>query len=519
MNHANLVAVHAEERGQAVAIKMGPRILTYRELDRQSQTVACGLAELGVGIGDRVMMFAENSVEHLIVYQAAARLGAVFTPIHTAFKARELRYAISNAVPRVVIVDAALLKLTQAVISEIGASPKLVLLSKEGRQVSGIPSLDELTVAGGIFPPLDLPAPQPLLISYTSGTTSLPKPVERSHGSETWSAEHYRQAWGFEPADRVLVAMSLAWVFGLCTLSQTALATGCTIVLEKQFSPTRTLDLIKNERITAFAGTMSMYAMMLNIMKERSVDTGSLRKLFLGGEPRNETIVAEVERRLGHRLCEGWALTESFPVLAVHPVRDVGGPVGTLGRLVEGAQLRLLDDEGREVADGAAGEALIRSPGSFLGYHDQPELTSERMTADGWIRSGDLLRRDAEGYYTFVTRRSELIIRGGANISPAEIESAICAHPSAADAVVVGVPDQVKGESVIGLFTTRGGEPLESELLRDFLVQHIAEYKVPSFLFQVAELPSGNTSKKNRVAARVLAQELMSSILEGRGSG
>ena len=505
MNHANIVAAHAESIGQKVAVQMGERSLTYRRLADESQALASGLAELGVAQGDRIIMFAENAPEHFVVYQAAARLGAVFTPVHTSFKTRELGYAIRNASPQVIFTDLALLDLVRSSAEAAGTSPVFVLLSGEDNSAR---QYHELLAFEADFAPRDLSAEHPLLISYTSGTTSMPKPVLRSHAAETWSAEHYREAWGIDEDDRVLVVMSLGWVFGLCTLSQTAFAAGATIILERQFSPTGALAAFERERITAFAGTMSMYAILLNVLKERTYDTSSLRKLFLGGEPRNESIVEEVERRLRLRLCEGWALTETFPVLAVHPIRDREAPPAILGRLVEGVKLRLVDDAGEDVPNGQPGEAWISSPGSFLGYNNEPDLTATRLSEDGWIRSGDLLRRDDQGYYSFVTRLGDMIIRGGTNISPSEIESAICAHPGAADAIVVGLPDPTLGETVVALFTTASGERLDAEEIRTFLGENVAKYKVPTWLFQVAEMPSGTTGKKDRAAAKIIAREL-----------
>jgi len=510
MNLAGVVASHAQRIGDKVAIIMGGRSLTYRQLADEGQAVASGLAALSVKPGDRIIMFAENVPEHFVVYQAAARLGAVFTPVHTSFKTRELGYAIANASPKIILTDPALLDLVRAAAEAAGQTPVFVLMSGTA---DGVRRYDELQLAGSALAPVDLPPDHPALISYTSGTTSMPKPVKRSHGAEIWSAERYREAWGFDESDRVLVVMSLGWVFGLCSLSQTAFAAGATVILERQFSPTATLTAFDRERITAFAGTMSMYAILLNVLRDRDFDTSSLRKLFLGGEPRNEAIVDEIEGRLGLRLCEGWALTETFPVLAVHPVRDRDAPRAVLGRLVEGVKLRLVDENGRDVAPGETGEAWISSPGSFLDYNGEPDLTVGRMSSDGWIRSGDLLRLDGQGYYTFVARLGDLIIRGGTNISPSEVESAICTYPGIADAVVVGLPDATLGEVVVALFSTNIGEAPEIEAMRNFLHEHMAKYKVPTWMFHVSEMPSGTTGKKNRPAAKVWAAALIKNQL------
>ncbi|APA90515.1 acyl--CoA ligase (plasmid) [Paraburkholderia sprentiae WSM5005] len=505
MNHAELVISYARTHCDRVAVQMDGSALTYGELAASSEALAIGLQQAGIGLGDRIMMFAENSIECLVLYHAVARIGAVFTPVHVSFRVQELAYAISNARPKLIVTTTDQLDVLDMGLNETGHDARIVLLNGTGAPGAGQTRYSDLFSRSGSCVPVDVSPKHPLLISYTSGTTSLPKPVLRSHGAETWSAQSYQKAWGFESGDRLLVAMSLSWVYGLCSLCQSAFAAGATVVLEPKFSPTRTLALIEAGQVTAFAGTMSMYAMMLNILEERPFDTSSLRKAFLGGEPRNEVAVEKIEARLGLRLCEGWAMTESFPVLAVHPTRDRQAPVACLGRVVPGVELRLVDGNGQDVADGEPGEAWVKGPGDFLEYSDEPELTDARRTSSGWVRSGDLLRRGDDGYYIFVTRQSEIIIRGGVNISPVEVESAICAHADIADAVVVGLPDSVLGEIVAALVITRSDKPLDAEAITAFVSERIARFKVPAKLFRVESIPAGTTGKKNRTEARKIA--------------
>ncbi|TFE36726.1 long-chain fatty acid--CoA ligase [Paraburkholderia dipogonis] len=512
MNHANLAIDHAQVDPSRVAVQMGTRAVTYGQFVEASEMLALGLRRHGIGVGERVMLFADNTIESLIIYHAVARLGAVLAPVHVSFKIRELAYALSNAKPSLIITSSDLFETLKAGLNETSLTPAIVFLDNTPQV--GYRHLSDLMAEPGSFPPIDLPPEQPLLISYTSGTTSLPKPVLRSHGAETWSAKAYRDAWTFERDDRLLVAMSLSWVFGLCSLSQSAFGAGATIVLETKFSPTRTLELIAAKEVTAFAGTMSMYAMMLQVLNQQAFDTSALRKTILGGEPRNEVVVAEMQTRLGLRLCEAWAMTESFPALAIHPVHDVDAPPTSLGRCVPGVEIKLVDADGWDVAVDEPGEAWIRGPGDFLAYADEPDLTASRRTADGWLRSGDILKRDALGYYTFVTRQSEIIIRGGVNISPAEVESAICAHPDVLDAVVIGLPDSVLGETVAALVIVRNDYSLDTEKVLEFLADRIARFKIPTNLFQVTAMPAGTTGKKNRVEARRIAIALHAQALQ-----
>lgn len=518
VNHANLIISQAESNGARAAVRLGRFALTYKQFVNESSALAAGLRRAGVSELDRVMMYADNSVEHLITYHACARLGAVFAPVHPEFRSQELVYALKNARPEIVITNSRLLGDLESAMHEAGHVAEVVILNGS----DDAPSFDitgayrnyvDLHSLKDTLPPLDVEACHPLLICYTSGTSSLPKPVLRSHGAETWSAKSYGQAWGFDRDDSILVAMSLSWVYGLSSLSQTALATGATVVIDKKFSPTRTLELMDAHAITAFAGTTSMYSMMLNILQERSFDTSSMRKLFLGGEPRNEVVISAIEQRFGLRLCEGWAMTETFPALAIHPVHDLSAPQACLGRAVPGVEIRLVDEDGAEVEADLPGEALIRSPGDFLGYYNEPGLTNERRTRDGWIRSGDFMSRSADGYFRFVSRKSELIIRGGVNISPAEIESAVSEYPDVLDSIVVGLPDPVLGEMVVALVTWRGQE-LDNDVIKAFLEARIAKFKVPAYVLVIEEIPRGTTGKKNRTEAKTLALSLLAEMPE-----
>lgn len=489
---------------------MGEQTLTYGDFAARSSSYSLGLQALGVVTSDRVMMYAENCIEHLLMYHAVARLGAIFTPVHPEFRSRELEYAVGNSTPKVIITNDSLVGDVTKSLQVNGLSATILLVGDRSSELhsSFYPSIETLPRCGE-SPPVIVDPDAPILISYTSGTSSLPKPVLRSHGAEAWSARAYAKAWGFEPEDSVLVAMSLSWVYGLCSLAQTALSTGATVVLDRKFSPTRSLELMQAGRVTAFAGTTSMYSMMLNVLADNDFKVAGVSKLFLGGEPRNEAVIERVENFFGLRLCEGWAMTETFPALAIHPVLDVSAPVGSLGRPVDGVEIRLVDDVGADVDDGKAGEAWIRSPGNFLGYLNESELTKERRTEDGWVRSGDIVAKDQDGYYTFLSRKSELIIRGGVNISPAEIESALGTHPSISDSIVFGVPDPVLGESVCAFVIWRDGAAPDSLAdLQFYLEARVAKFKIPSVLFNVDDIPRSTTGKKNRSKAREIAINL-----------
>ena len=268
------------------------------------------------------------------------------------------------------------------------------------------------------------------------------------------------------------------------------------------------LDEVERSGGTLFAGTMSMYVGLAGALQHRDADLSSLRRLYRGGEALLSAVVEVLERRTGVRLNDGYATTEVAPVLAVDPVRHVRPPAGTAGRLVPGARIRIVDEAGNDVVPGEVGEAWLGGPGLMLGYWDQPDLTAERVTADGWFRSGDLLREGPDGYFFVIGRSSEIIIRNGARVAPAEIEAALADLPGVADCATVGVPDEDFGESIVAFVVVQAGCLVTVDDLYVYLADRIARFKLPTDIIVMDALPQRHNSKRDRLALRELALEL-----------
>jgi acyl-CoA synthetase (AMP-forming)/AMP-acid ligase II len=291
-------------------------------------------------------------------------------------------------------------------------------------------------------------------------------------------------------------------VWGLSTLSYALLTTGATVVLHVEFEPLDVLAEIEASAITLFAGTMSMYTALLHAVDARSFDLSSIRRLYRGGEPINNEVVRAIETRTGVRLCDSYATTEVSPVLVVNPVSDVDAPPGTVGRLVPGAKIRIVDDNGVEVKKGAVGEAWLGGQGVMLGYWNEPELTADRLTGDGWFRSGDLLVEGDRGYYFVVGRSIDVIIRNGAKIAPAEVESALNGLPGVRDSVAVGVPDEEFGESIVAYVLLDPDCVVSVDDVFDQLSDRIARFKLPEQIYFVADLPTQRNHKRDRATIR-----------------
>jgi long-chain acyl-CoA synthetase len=507
MNLAELVVASAERTPDALAVTVGERSLTYREFVAEGSRIATGLTRAGVGRGDRVMLFADNCIEYLVLYHATVRVGAIFVPTHASFQSSELQYVVDNCEPSAVIASDHLWERLER--SGVDLPELRITLDPTNR--GDRLRLDELGGGAPDTPIVDVDASSPALICYTSGTTDRPHPVTRSHATEIFNAETYSQVWDYQADDRALVALPLSWVYGLTTLSQGLLATGAQIVLHASFDAQDALDEIESSGITLLAGTMSMYVAILHALQQHDADLSSLRHLYRGGEPANLHVVDALERRIGVRLCDGYALTEVAPVLAVDPVRDRDAPAGTAGRLVPGAQIRVVDALGFDVQEGEVGEAWLGGPGLMSGYWNEPELTAERVHPDGWFRTGDLLRSGSDGYYFVMGRSTDMIIRDGARVAPAEVEAALMSLPGVAEAAAVGIPDDDFGESIAAFVVVEPDCIVSVDDIYVHLGERIARYKIPTDIVFVAELPRRANSKLDRRALRTSAVDLVGS--------
>jgi long-chain acyl-CoA synthetase len=486
--------------------------ISYGQLVSAARRVSSKLRALNVKPGDRVLMYSPNSPEFLPVYLGCAHAGAIFVPVNTAFRARELEYALENGRPDVAFIHSGVLEQFRSLSAQARCLPQQVIAFDGASTTAACRGfgafLDALGSEENPAPALDCRADHGALICYTSGSTAMPKPVLHSHAGEIFAATGLVAAWRMDRDARGLVAVPLAWIYGLSSGSLALLVAGATVVLMTHFNPERVLERIQETRPTHFFGTMSMYMKMLDVLGRRDFDISSLRVCTNGAEPCPDASVRAFEGRTGVRLTGAYALSEARPVLTKDPL-DAGGPAGTCGRLVPGVAVRLLDPSGREVPVGAVGEAFVRCPGMLTGYFREPQLTEERVSSDGWLKTGDLLRRDENGYYFVVGRADDMIIRSGVNIAPAEVEAAILEHKGIAQAVVVGAPDPVSGQAIVAFLVPGAGTAFREDQLREHLSLRIAKYKLPQKFVVRPDLPVGVSGKLDRAALKTLAQQLM----------
>ena len=441
--------------------------VTGDELEARTRRIADRLNAAGLVAGDRVLMSAQASIDLVVAHIAALRLGLVVAPVNTAYREREVAHVVADAGPRAAVVDDS--ERAGWIVAASGANPVLVVGP-------------EVDLPDGPGAALDNSAlDDPAVLLYTSGTTGLPKGAPLSHRNLLASAQAVVLAWRWTPADRLVLALPLFHLHGLGVGLHGALCAGASVVLRPGFAADDLFDVSQTHQASLFFGVPTMYARLAQ--SARLSELARLRLCVSGSAPLPADLHAAIEERGGQRIVERYGMTET--VMNVSNPYDGDRVPGTVGLALPGVDLRL--DDGTD-------EILVRGPNVFSGYWRRPEATTESFT-DGWFRTGDVGAFDSNGYLKIVGRRKELIISGGYNVYPREVEDVLRTHPGVGDVAVIGVADPVWGEAVIAF--VEGGDPasgLEAALIT-FAADQLAPYKRPKRVHQVDRLPRNALGK------------------------
>ena len=467
---------HAEWQPSKAAVRTADRSITYAELNASVTCLARYLLDRGLRPGDRVAVHWSNSIETVQLLLAVFRAGLVAVPINLRLTAPEIAYIFEHSSTRVCF-----------------SEPVLAAVAEEARSGSDPEILTQFPATKttpGPLPEVD-PA-QPAVILYTSGTTARPKGVAHTQRSLFETALLWTSV-PIDPDDTVLAMAQLMHALGL-GLVLTALQQGATAILLRTFDPAAALDLIERFRCTQIFGLPAMLQFVVEEQARRPRDVSSMRFAGAGGDSVPAALQQRFQDVFAIPLREGYGLTESSPVAFI-PSMDVRA--GSIGPAAPGVSIRLVDLLGHDVAAGETGEILVRSPANCVGYWNDPVATT-CLFDDRWLRTGDLALCDEDGYYWFKGRIKQLIIRGGSNISPQEVEEALHQHPAVLEAGVIGAPHQVYGEVPVAGVVLRAGHSLSEEQLRVHVGTHLADYKVPDRIFFLAELPKSLTGKVDR---------------------
>jgi long-chain acyl-CoA synthetase len=484
-NLATLLTETAQRHGDRPAFRLDETVLTYAALDEASARVAGLLRERGVAPGDRVGIMLPNVPEFPVIYYGILRAGAVVVPMNVLLKGREVGFYVAD--PGVELLFAW---------HECGDA------AREGAGEAGAEAIvvgaDELAgLLDAAEPAREVArreAGDTAVILYTSGTTGKPKGAELTHGNLCRNVEI--SAIGLTKLteeDILLGALPLFHSFGQTCSMNSAVRTGACLDLLPRFDATRALELIDRDGITVFQGVPTMYYALLNHPERGRYDTSTLRLCVSGGAALPVEVLHGCEKAFGATILEGYGLSETSPVASFNQLGQER-KAGSIGTPIEGVEMKVVDDDDNELAPGEVGELVIRGHNIMKGYWNRPDATAEAMRG-GWFHSGDMARMDEDGYFFIVDRKKDMILRGGYNVYPREVEEVLYEHPAVLEAAVVALPDERLGEEVGAAIALKPGAEADSEELRDFVKQRVAAYKYPRRIWFVEALPKTATGK------------------------
>jgi long-chain acyl-CoA synthetase len=478
MNFASLPDRRAESSPDDPALSDGRQSLTNAQLLARVRAAARHLSNLGIGSGDVVALKLTNRVELVLLLFAAWRLGATVTPVNPSLTDGEVARQLHDSGARLLVVE-------------------------DGSAAAGVATLavDDLYSAAVEPGPVPQPDASALaLLIYTSGTTGVPKGVMLDHSNIDAMTGMACQSFDLGPADRCLLILPLFHVLGILINVLTPLRAGGCVVIADRFDPETFFDLVEQERPTYFSAVPTIYTMLDALPADVRPDTSSLRYALCGAAPAPAELLTRFETRFGFPLIEGYGLSEGSCVSTANPVAGPRRP-GSVGLRLPGQQIRIVDERGTELASGIDGEVIVRGPNVMRGYLGRPEETAKTIV-DGWLRTGDVGHLDADGYLFLVGRLKEMIIRGGENIYPKEIEDVLTADPAVLEAAVIGVPDEKWGEVVVAYVQPREGVTVDPATLEARAAQHLGGYKRPTSYFVVDAIPKNSVGKIDKKSLR-----------------
>jgi len=484
-NLARIMLDAAEEKPDGIAVKLDDIELNYAFLKEGSARMAGVLKEKGVGPGDRVGVMLPNVPYFPVAYYGVLQLGAVVVPMNVLMKSREVQFYLEDSETKILIAWSDFEEAAKGGADAAGAE-YLPVKRGEFEKLLG--------EAEGDHEVADRAGDETAVILYTSGTTGQPKGAELTHDNlyknATVSAGTLVE---ISDEDKLLGALPLFHSFGQTCCLNAAVCRRAMISLIPRFDPEKALEIIQRDGITIFEGVPTMYNAMLAVEGRDGFDTSTLRLCLSGGAAMPAETMRGFEEAFGCKILEGYGLSETSPVASFnHPDRE--RKPGSIGTPIEGVEMKVLDDDGNEVEQGEVGEIVIRGHNVMKGYWNSPDATEEAIV-DGWFYTGDIAKIDEDGYFFIVDRKKDLIIRGGYNVYPREIEEVLYEHPAIQEAAVVGVPNDELGEEIGAAVVLKKGEELDADELKSYVKEQVAAYKYPRKVWFLDELPKGPTGK------------------------
>jgi long-chain acyl-CoA synthetase len=453
--------------------------LTYGDLDARSDAFAAALARLGLRPDDAVGLQLPNIPEFLVAYFGILKAGCVVVPMNVLLKERESAFYLADSGARALVTWAGCAGEAAKAASAAGIADLIVAGPVAGHSAPGISFAEMLTPVPGPRPIAVREPADTAAIVYTSGTTGQPKGAELTHFQLYMNADIPGRLFDVQPDDVVITVLPLFHIFGLSSILNVCVRFGCTMSLIPRFSEEAVLTAVQRDRATILEGVPTMYIALLAYPDLDRYDTSSLRVAISGGAAIPAHVLDAFEQRFGIVILEGYGMSETASTTTFNPSADERRAY-SVGKPIWGTEVQIWDDQGRRQPPGREhlGELVTRGSHTMKGYHNQPEATAEAF-AGGWFHTGDIGYVDDDGFFFIVDRKKELIIRGGYNVYPREIEEVLYTHPAVAEAAVVGVPDDRLGEEVKAFVVVKAGETASQTDLIEFCKERLAAYKYP----------------------------------------
>ncbi|UOE56673.1 fatty acid--CoA ligase family protein [Bacillus sp. CMF12] len=507
------------EQLHETAIKMGNKTAyyfldqssTYAELDGAVTKFADGLSKLGVKKGDHIALLLGNSPHFVIGLHGALRLGATVIPINPIYTPDEIGYIVNNGDVKAVVTLDLLVPLIEKMHQALPKVENFIICETPQGQASKVDSsalsaflkmksFTQVIASGDLdFKGPELEEDETAVILYTSGTTGKPKGAMLTHKNLYSNAKDVSDYLHMNENDRVITTLPMFHVFCLTVALNAPLMNGATILIDPKFSPKEIFRLAKKYEPTVFAGVPTMYNFLLQYDDGNPEDLKSLRLCISGGAAMPVALLHGFEKKFNVIVSEGYGLSEASPVTCFNPL-DKPRKAGSIGQSIMNVENKVVNELGEEVSVGEVGELIVRGPNVMKGYYKLPEETAATIR-DGWLYTGDLAKKDEEGYFYIVDRKKDLILVGGYNVYPREVEEVLYNHEDVVEVAVLGVPDPNLGEAVRCYAVTKNPQ-LTEELLLAYCAEHLAKYKVPTSIEFLEELPKNTTGKILRRALR-----------------
>jgi long-chain acyl-CoA synthetase len=484
-NLAGILVDTASKHADRTAFKLDDVELSYAALDESSARIAALLKSKGVEPGDRVGLMLPNVPYFPAIYYGILRAGATVVPMNVLLKGREVSYYLKDPGAKLVFAWHDFAEFAEEGAAEAGAECILVKPGEFEQLVLAHEPDPELVARSG---------DDTAVILYTSGTTGQPKGAELTHSNLYRNTQAVLGFTGLDASSVLLGALPLFHSFGQTCTMNTAVCCGATVTMLPRFDPEKALQIIERDRVTVFQGVPTMYNGLLHAERADSTDASCLRICMSGGAAIAVELIRGFEEKFGCVILEGYGLSETSPVASFNQP-DKPRKAGSIGTPIAGVEMAVWDDDGNPLAQGEVGEIVIRGHNIMKGYWERPDATAAAIDDDGWFRTGDMAKVDEDGYFFIVDRKKDLIIRGGYNVYPREVEEVLYEHPAVQEAAVVGVPDEALGEEVGAAVVLCKGESLTADELKAWVKEQVAAYKYPRKIWFLDELPKGPTGK------------------------